>query len=243
MVLAAGLGARLRPLTDDRPKALVQVAGRTMLEITLARLRACGIHEVILNAHHLVGMIVDYLTANDNFGMRIEVSREESLLDTGGGLKKAAYFFLDRSRDLDEPFIVHNVDVISNIGLHRMVRFHKENRALATLAVQSRKTTRPLLFDAGLQLRARGSRGEAELARSSQQMQGLAFCGIQVISPRIFTNMTEEGAFSIIDCYLRLARNGEKIFAFRADEYDWRDLGTPDRVKQAAQELRQKIIP
>jgi NDP-sugar pyrophosphorylase family protein len=242
MVLAAGLGTRLRPLTDDRPKALVEVAGHTMLEITLSRLRTCGIQDVILNAHHLVDMIVDYLKANDNFGMHLEVSREESLLDTGGGLKKATPFFLQGSHDLDEPFVLHNVDVISNIDLGRMVRCHKENRALATLAVQSRKTTRPLLFDDGLQLRGRGSDDEPELARSSNQMQGLAFCGIHVISPRIFTDMTEEGAFSIIDCYLRLARNGEKILAFRADQYDWRDLGTPDRVMQAAQELKQKTI-
>src|SRR5271169_5262006 len=101
MVLAAGLGTRLRPLTDDRPKALVEVAGRTMLEITLARLRAFGIHQVIVNAHHFAGMIVEYLKANDNFGMRIEVSREDILLDTGGGLRNAAHFFLADSSELD----------------------------------------------------------------------------------------------------------------------------------------------
>ncbi len=96
MVLAAGLGTRLRPLTENRPKALVEIAGRTMLEITLSRLRAFGIQEVIVNVHHFADMIVEYLKANDNFGMRIEVSREEVLLDTGGGLKKAAWFFLER---------------------------------------------------------------------------------------------------------------------------------------------------
>jgi NDP-sugar pyrophosphorylase family protein len=243
MVLAAGLGARLRPLTNDRPKALVEVAGRTMLEIALSRLRTFGIQDVIVNVHYFAGIIVDYLAAKHNFGMNIEVSREEVLLDTGGGLKKAAYFFLAHCRDLDEPFILHNVDVISNIDLQRMVQFHKENRTLASLAVRSRKTTRSLLFDDRLQLCGRGTDGEPELARSSNQMQRLAFCGIHVISPRIFANMTEEGAFSIIDCYLRLARNGEKVLAFRADEYDWRDLGTPARVMQATQELRQKNIP
>ncbi len=141
MVLAAGLGARLRPLTDDRPKALVEVAGRTMLEIALSRLRTFGIQDVMVNVHYFAGMIVDYLKANHDFGMHIEVSREEVLLDTGGGLKKAAYFFLQSSAR-DEPFILHNVDVLSNIDLQRMVQFHKENRALATLAVQSRKTSR-----------------------------------------------------------------------------------------------------
>src|SRR5882762_5147235 len=97
MVLAAGLGTRLRPLTDDRPKALVELAGRTLLEITLTRLRSFGIHEVIINVHHFADMVLEYLKANDNFGMRIEVSREEVLLDTGGGLKRAAHFLLAES--------------------------------------------------------------------------------------------------------------------------------------------------
>ena len=117
MILAAGLGTRLRPLTDDRPKALVEIAGRTLLEITLSRLRSFGVREVIINVHHFADMILEYLKANDNFGMRIEVSREEVLLDTGGGLKKAAYFFLEDSSRLEEPFILHNVDVISTIDL------------------------------------------------------------------------------------------------------------------------------
>src|SRR5713226_1430102 len=111
MILAAGLGLRLRPITDNRPKALVEIAGRTLLEITLSRLRAFGIREVIINVHHFADMILEYLKINDNFGMRIEVSREEVLLDSGGGLKKAGYFFLEDSRGAEEPFILHNVDV------------------------------------------------------------------------------------------------------------------------------------
>jgi NDP-sugar pyrophosphorylase family protein len=245
MVLAAGLGTRLRPLTDHRPKALVEVGGRTMLEIALARLRAVGIREVIVNAHHFAGMIVEYLKANDNFGMQVEVSREEVLLDTGGGLKKAAHFFVEDSNGIEEPFLVHNVDVISTIDLGRMVQFHSENRALATLAVQARESDRYLLFDEQFQLcgRRSGGDGEPELVRPSQDMQGLAFCGVHVISPRLFAKMTEEGAFSVIDCYLRLAGREEKIIAFRADEYYWRDLGTPDKVREAAQDLRQKVLP
>src|SRR5690242_5199349 len=111
MVLAAGLGTRLRPLTNDRPKALVEVGGRTMLEITLERLRAFGVNEVIVNVHHFAEKVVAYLDTRRNFGMRIEISREEVLLDTGGGLKNAAWFFLESAGD--EPFVVHNVDVIS----------------------------------------------------------------------------------------------------------------------------------
>jgi mannose-1-phosphate guanylyltransferase len=244
MILAAGLGTRLRPLTDSRPKALVDIAGRTLLEITLSRLRAVGVREVIINVHHFADMILEYLKTTDNFGMRIEVSREEVLLDTGGGLKKAAYFFLEESNRFEKPFIVHNVDVISAIDLQSMVQFHTENQALATLAVQDRETSRYLLFDERLQLcgRRSGRDQETEVVRSSQQVQALAFSGIHVISPRLFAMMIEEGVFSIITSYLRLAAHGEKILAFRADEYYWRDLGRPDNVMQAAQDLKQKVL-
>jgi len=240
MILAAGLGTRLRPLTDDRPKALVEVAGRTLLEITLARLRTFGISDVIINVHYLADMILEYLQKNDNFGMHIEVSREDVLLDTGGGLKKAAYFFREES----EPFILHNVDVISTIDLGRMVQFHIENQALATLAVQDRKTSRYLLFDEARQLcgRRSGSDEKTELVRSSQAVQALAFSGIHVISPRILSMMSEEGAFSIIQSYLRLAAQGEKILGFRADEYYWRDLGRPENVVQAAEDFTRNVL-
>ncbi|HWX14919.1 MAG TPA: nucleotidyltransferase family protein [Methylocella sp.] len=242
MVLAAGLGTRLRPLTDHRPKALVEVGGRTLLEIALARLASFGIGEVIVNVHHFADMIVDYLKANKNFGMRVEISREDDvLLDTGGGLKKAAYFFLQNSQSPEEPFILHNVDVISTIDLRRMAQFHSANHALATLAVQDRPTSRYLLFDEQFQLcgRKSGKEGQAELVRSSSHPKALAFSGIHVISPRLFSQMTEEGVFSIITPYLRLAAQGEKIIAFRSDEYQWRDLGRIDDVTQADQEARQ----
>lgn len=250
MILAAGLGTRLRPLTDDRPKALVEVAGRTLLEITLARLRDFGIREVIVNVHHFADMVVDYLKKNDNFGMRIEVSREDVLLDTGGGLKKAAWFLLeDANRPHDssggeEPFLLHNVDVISTIDLRRMVQSHKEHQALATLAVQDRETSRYLLFDDQLQLCGRRvTSGEKdEIARPSRQVTALAFSGIHVISPRLLTMMTEEGVFSIITSYLRLAGSGEQILAFRADEYYWLDLGKPENVTKAAQDFEQKRL-
>ncbi len=253
MILAAGLGTRLRPLTDNRPKALVEVAGRTLLEITLARLRTFGVTEVIVNVHHFADMVVDYLKTCANFGMRVEVSREDVLLDTGGGLKKAAWFFLEDSSRLNEPFLLHNVDVISNIDLARMLRFHNDNHALATLAVQDRETSRYLLFDEHLQLCGRragpssgqGSHQKSELVRSSpppSQLQALAFSGIHVISPRLLPRITEEGVFSIIPSYLRLAAQGEKILAFRADECYWRDLGRPADLAQAAHDLQQNVL-
>jgi len=242
MILAAGLGTRLRPLTDNRPKALVEVAGHTLLEITLSRLRSSGITEVVINVHHFADMIVEYLKAHNNFGMHVEVSREETLLDTGGGLKKAAYFFADSQGD--EPFVLHNADVISTIDLDRMLQFHNEHHALATLAVQDRETSRYLLFDdqAILCGRRAGNHGETELVRLSPKPQALAFTGIHVISPRLLQLMTEDGTFSIITTYLRLASQRENILAFRADEYYWRDLGRPENIVQAAEDLSRKVF-
>src|SRR5208282_91311 len=153
MILAAGLGTRLRPLTDDRPKALVEINGRTLLEITIQRIAAFGVREVIVNVHHFADRIAAYLKSKNSFGLRIEISREDDLLlDTGGGLKKAAWFFLEDTNRLDEPFLLHNVDVISTIDFGRMVQVHNHNRALATLAVQQRATSRYLLFDEQHQL-------------------------------------------------------------------------------------------
>jgi NDP-sugar pyrophosphorylase family protein len=250
MILAAGLGTRLRPLTEDRPKALVEIDGRTLLEITLARLRTFGICEVMINAHHFADQLVDYLKANGNFGMRIEISREDILLDTGGGLKKAAPFFLANSHgdsvgesgnlEADEAIVVHNVDVISTIDLARMERVHTANKALATLAVQQRESSRQLLFDERLHLcgRQTGRDAPLEMVRPSRHVQPLAFTGIHIVSPGLFEKLTEHGVFSIITSYLRLAGKEETILGFRADEYYWRDLGRLDDLKQAAEDLK-----
>ena len=237
MVLAAGLGTRLRPLTNDRPKALVEVAGKTLLEITLARLREFGIREVIVNAHHFADMLAEYLDAHDNFGMRVEVSREDLLLDTGGGLKKAGCFF----KGDDEPFVLHNVDVLSAIDLGGLAAAHRRNGSLATLAVQDRKTSRYLLFDQDLQLCGRRAEQD-EIVRSAAPLTPLAFSGIHILSPRIFPLMKEEGVISIIDVYLRLAGDGERISGFRADQYYWRDLGKPQSIAQAEADIRSKIL-
>ncbi len=251
MVLAAGLGTRLGPLTGDRPKALVEVAGRTPLELTLARLRTFGIHEVIVNVHHFADRIVDFLRANGNFGMRIEISREEELLDTGGGIRKAAWFFLE---DPGAPFLVHNVDVLSTIDIHAMLRFHAQRNALATLAVQHRPTSRALLFDPQGHLRARQAPLNEDLkghgfsraveppatrgaSAPEASLHPLAFNGIHILSPAIFPRLTETGRFSIIDAYLRLAKTGESIQAFLTDAYYWRDLGRPEDITQATQDI------
>ncbi len=255
MVLAAGLGTRLRPLTDDRPKALVTVAGRTLLEIVLERLRGFGVREVVVNAHHFADQIVAYLAANQNFGMRIEVSREETLLDTGGGLKKAAWFLRPgegggeggSGAGAGAPFIVHNVDVISGIDLGAMAAAHRESGALVTLAVAAREASRQLLFDGAGLLCGRRTGDKEERVRGwveppASESQALAFAGIHVVSPRIFGLMREEGAFSIIDVYLRLAAEGEKVVAFRADGAYWRDLGRVESLAAAERDIESGMV-
>jgi mannose-1-phosphate guanylyltransferase len=244
MILAAGLGTRLKPLTDDRPKALVEIEGRTLLEICLTRLSEFGIQEVIINVHHFADQIVDYLKARNNFGMKIEISREDILLDTGGGLKKAACFFLQNPSGLDQPFILHNVDVISTIDLGHMVQSHQENKALATLAVMKRESSRQLLFDDAQRLcgRRKGSGAPDEIVRNSPAPSPLAFCGVHVISPRLLGLIEQDGIFSIIDTYLKLAASGENIHAFRADEYYWRDLGRIEQIEQATLDYKNRLI-
>lgn len=249
MLFAAGLGTRLRPLTNDRPKALVEINGRTLLEIALDRLRFFGIRDVVINVHHFADKLVEYLRAHENFGMHVDISREDVLLDTGGGLKKAAHFFqkdfqspaADRSHGKsEEPILVHNVDVVSTIDLGRMAEAHKHTQALATVAVQDRETSRYLLFDDQLNLCGRriGRDATAEMVRAVRHVTALAFSGIHVVSPRLLNKLTEDGPFSIISSYLRLAGQGEIIKAFRADEYSWRDLGRLEDLKQAARDLK-----
>jgi len=269
MILAAGLGTRLGPLTDTRPKALVEINGRTLLEITLTRLRTFGVTEAIINVHHFADMVISYLKSKNNFNMRLEISREDDqLLDTGGGLKKAASFFQEASPAPDAPFLLHNVDVISTIDLHAMLQFHTQHQALATLAVQSRESSRQLLFDDQLQLSGRrinkkntvissearnpsspssdARRPHSPLATHHSPLPQspepspllpLAFSGIHILSPRLLPQLTETAPFSIIDSYLRLSSQGQKILAFRHDLSYWRDLGKPADLAQAALDL------
>jgi NDP-sugar pyrophosphorylase family protein len=263
MILAAGLGTRLKPLTDTRPKALVELSGRTLLEITITRLASFGVTDFIVNVHHFADQVAAYLKSHNNFGLHIELSREDDLLlDTGGGLKKASWFFLEDARhwftpsfqgslatrhSLPEPFLLHNVDVISNIDLRAMLQFHNDHQALATLAVQSRPSSRLLLFDDHLQLTARVAPNSPLTTRRSStpsEAEGplpLAFSGIHILSPRILPLLTETAVFSIIGSYLRLASEGHKILAFRADQYYWRDLGRPADLAQAALDLQQNV--
>jgi NDP-sugar pyrophosphorylase family protein len=229
MVFAAGRGIRLQPLTDTRPKALMEVAGRTLLEHVLRRLVEAGVTEAIVNLHHLGGQIPPFLEQHDCFGLRrVAYSPEPALLDTGGGLKQAAWFFDDGN-----PFLVHNADVLSDIDLGALLLAHRRSQALATLAVMARPTSRPLYFDANGRLVGRCSPGQGdEFVRPPHgETVSLGFCGIQAVSPAIFGKMSETGAFPLIEAYLRLAGAGEAIQAHRVDGAKWRDCGRPEDLR------------
>jgi NDP-sugar pyrophosphorylase family protein len=229
MILAAGVGSRLRPLTGDTPKALIEVGGAPMIERVARCLKAAGVAEIVVNLFHLPDRIVEFLASRQNFGLRIAFTRETQLLDTGGGLKNAAWFFDD-----GRPFFLHNVDVLSEIDLGGLLRFHLEMGALATLAVQSRPSSRRLLFDKGGQLCGRESPEGVEWASGPvAPVERLGFTGIHVIDPAIFPKMTETGVFSINRTYLRLAGEGEKVVAYRVDGQYWQDIGSPEKLAQA----------
>ena len=231
MILAAGVGSRLRPLTDDIPKALVDVGGVPVIERVVRRLQAADVTELVVNLFHLGDRIVEFLASKQDFGLRIAFTREAELLDTGGGLKNAARFFDD-----GRPFFLHNADVLSDIDLTQMLHFHRETDALATLAVQSRSSSRQLLFDHDGLLRGRETPEGMEWAKGSVgSVEGLAFTGIHVIDPAIFSRMTETGVFPIIRSYLRLAGEGEKIAAYRADGSYWQDIGSREKLEVARQ--------
>jgi NDP-sugar pyrophosphorylase family protein len=238
MILAAGMGTRLRPLTDTIPKALVDVGGRPMIEHVVRRLVDVGVTEVVVNLFHLPDQIVRFLASKNHFGLRIEFSREMELLDTGGGLKQAAWFFDD-----GRPFLLHNVDILSDIDLAALLRCHVDAKALATLAVQPRPSARKLLFDTGGRLVGREMPQGVEWAFAPvAPVERFGFTGIHVIDPGMFLRMSETGPFPITRPYLRLAAEGEKIIAFRADGNYWQDIGSPEKLERARMSLSRRRL-
>ena len=230
MVLAAGVGSRLRPLTDQVPKALLEIGGRTLIEIVLRRLAAAGVDRVIVNVFHHAAQMEQALTLWSHPGLSIAISREEELLDTGGGLKKAAAFLAGR-----EPFFLHNADVVSGVDLARLYAAHGRNGALATLSVRRRAGARQLLFDEQGLLSGweNAATGERVVTGTAGDPAGspYGFDGIQVVSPDIFTHLGEESVFSLTRAYLRLAAAGERIMAFDAGQYFWADAGTEAKLE------------
>ena len=228
MVFAAGLGSRLRPLTDETPKALIEVGGRPLLEIVLQRLARFGVDSAVVNVHHEPDRIEAFLRTG-RVAIPVTLSREPQLLDTGGGLKNAGPLLEGQG-----PFLIHNVDVLSAIDLGALLARHRESGALATLAVQPRPAGRALLFDPAGRLagweEAPGGRREWA-GPQSPDVERLGFCGIHAASPALPGRLSETGAFPIVSAYLRLASEGAAIRAFRADGVFWADVGSPEKLE------------
>lgn len=239
MIFAAGLGTRLKPLTDKMPKALVPVAGKPMLEHVINKLKAAGFDEIVINVHHFAQQIIDFLKVNDNFGIQIHISDEtEALLDTGGGIKKASPYF-------NEPFLVHNADILSNVDLKALYDFHIASGNDATLLVSPRKTIRYLLFDNTnrlcgwinkdtLQTKPDGFVYQPEIQKE------YAFGGIHVISPTLFKYMENDwtGKFSIMDFYLQTCKEAH-LGSYAKEDLHLIDIGKLDTLAKAEEFIRQ----
>lgn len=235
MIFAAGLGTRLRPITNDRPKALAEINGVSMLEIVIRRLQHFGFNEILINVHHFADKVREFLEAKKNFGIHIQISNEkEQLLDTGGGLKKAAWFFDD-----GKPFLVHNVDTLTDLNLLDFYQYHQQNNALATLLVRHRPGSRFFLFDKMKRLWGweNVETGEKIITSNAPaELEQIAFSCLHIIDPAIFGVMREEGTFSIIDVYLRLAGH-YKISGFVDDDSYWMDIGTPEKLRKSEKDF------
>lgn len=227
MIFAAGLGTRLMPLTANKPKALIEYKGKTLLQLAIEKLAEAGIDDIIVNVHHFADQIIEFVS-KQKFDAKITISDErDELLETGGGLKKAAWFF-DKS-----PFVAYNVDIISNIKLNELIKAHMASNAIATLAVKQRESSRKLMFDENLQLCgwANLCTNKNIVARESSVVHEYAFSGIQILDPEIFKYMPAKSKFSVIELYLNLAST--KIISGYLDRQDfWLDLGRPEHLNQ-----------
>lgn len=238
MILAAGLGTRLRPLTDHVPKALVPVAGVPMLERVARRLVDAGADRLVVNVHHHADQVEAFVERRGGFGVEVRISREEGErpLETGGGVKAAARHFRR-----DAPFFLHNVDVVTDLDLAALYRAHLDADPLATLAVSDRPTSRPLLFDeAGLlgwEDRRPGREAAARIREPQGPVREAAFAGAHVLSPRVLDLFTESGRFSIVPAYLRLAEAGHRILPHDVSGAFWIEVGDPERLAEARRAL------
>lgn len=237
---AAGLGTRLGKLSESKPKALVKVAGVPMLELTIERLKKVGFRKFIVNVHHFGDELIDFIKQRDYFGVDLQISDERSeLLDTGGAIQKAASLFGG-----DEPVLVHNVDVISEIDFHQLLESHQKQDALVSLCVRKRKSGRALLFDAKMLLK-----GWANLEKNEfkwvdyplEKYHPFAFNGIYLFNPGFEKKLPFRGKFSIIDALLTMAKT-ENIIGFEDHSPFWFDLGTPEKIKVAEAYLKNRTI-
>ena len=230
MILAAGLGTRLRPLTNSIPKALVKIGNTPLLEFVIKKLCHYGFNDIIINIHHYPEMIINFLEENSNFGANISFSDErEMLLDTGGALKKAASFFPG-----DEAFLVYNCDIVTDLNLHTFYKYHLDHGALCTLGIRDRETSRYFIFDDDNTLCGWWNKvtGEKKSVRwSGLNFKAMAFSGIQLINPRALQLFPDKKVFSLVDFYLLLARD-HKIAGYDHTGTKWTDIGKTDTLEQ-----------
>lgn len=235
MIFAAGNGTRLQPLTNNKPKALVEVNGVPMLEMVIKRLIYFGFNDLIINVHHFADQIVDFLKLKNNFGVSITISDEtDLLLDTGGGLLKAKDFFND-----GKPFLIHNVDVLTDIDLGAFYNYHLSQNCIANMVVKFRNTSRSLLIDTSGKLcgwRNNTTGAKIISTGNEQELLPVAFSCVHILNPEIFPLITETGVFSIMDTYLRLAQK-HKILTWNQGESLWMDLGQEQHIKTAEKYL------
>ena len=236
IIFAAGLGTRLRPITESIPKALIEINGIPMIERVLLKLKSHGVTDVIINLHYFPEQIKTFIKSKNNFGLNISYSDEtDQLLETGGGLIKAGWFFND-----GEPFFVHNVDVISDVDLTEMWNFHKKHNPLATLFVQARESSRYFLFNKQQLLKGWTNTKTGEIikvADSGSELTKLAFNGIHIVNPGIFNLMNKTGAFSITGSYLDLAGK-YPIKGFSSINAKYLDIGKPESLAGAEELVR-----
>lgn len=228
MLFAAGLGTRLKPFTDHHPKALAMVNGKPLLQRNIEYLKGFGISEFVINVHHFADQIHDFLMKNENFGVDIQISDESDVvLETGGGLVKARNYFGN------DPFLVMNVDILTDLNISDMIQFHFENKPLVTLAVSHRQSSRKLLFEENMQLKGWINLNSGEkILQSDDLLNEFAFSGIHIIEPKIFDQMPGSGKFSIMTTYMELMKN-EKILGFDHSGGILIDVGRPESVQEA----------
>jgi len=225
MILAAGLGTRLKPFTESHPKALLPINGKTLLQRNIEYLQSFNVKDVVVNVHHFASQIKDAIQQNNAWGSNITISDEtDMVLETGGGLKKAAVFL----QDSIEPFVLMNADILTDLNIDEIHNLHLQSNVLATLAVTNRSTSRYLLFDDNNNLC--GWKNEITGEQKGKPGTKKAFSGIHVISPKIFQHIKEGGKFSMIDLYLRLALEGFKINCYDHSNGKLLDVGKPESV-------------
>ena len=235
MILAAGLGTRLKPFTDKHPKALAMVNGKSLLQRNIEYLQKIGITEVLVNVHHFASQIIDAVTTNNGWGSTVTISDEtEAVLETGGGLKKAAWYF-----ENETSFLLVNADILTNLDLDALVEQHTKTGALATLAVSIRDSSRYFLFDQAGKLCGWKNQNTGEYKpghlndSNTEHMQAKAFSGIQVIDTKLLPLMHREGKFSMVDVYLDLCAT-HTILAYDHTGATLLDVGKPESLALAA---------